>query len=100
MLEIVDIERVAPEPIIRMRVEMQIESETIDGRCEFYKTREEMKQAREKFEREHKRPDGSWIPNIDYVEFEEEVVSLDDAKEDMTVAQFEELYGVKVEDLL
>ncbi len=100
MLEIVNIERKTPAPIIRVRVEQLVESEYESEWYEFYRTEEDMEKACEDFEKAHKNPDGSWIPNINYIKFEKELVTFDEAKADMTLAQFEALYGVNVEDLL
>lgn len=100
MLEIKDIKRKEMSPICRLHIEQQIESEYYSEWYEFYLTEDDMKAGREKIEKMNKRADGSWIPNIDYMEFTEEVVTFEEAKGDMTVAQFEVLYGVEVEALI
>ena len=99
----IEITRVQPKevaPIIRVCVDEQYEHQYEESFYEFFRTEDEMKKWREDFEKSHKQPDGSWINGLDYADFEEELVTFEEAKEDMTVAQFEALYGVKVEDLL
>lgn len=88
------------EPIYQVRVEKQIAHEYTHSWFEFYRTEEDMKRGEAEIDKLHRTTEGDYIPNVDYIDFEEGQVSFEDAKEDMTVAQFEKLYGVKVEDLL
>ena len=82
--------------IYRLRIEMLVEQEYENIWYEFYHTNEELKKGRFEIESEHKRPDESWKPNIDYMEFEEEEISLEQAKKDMTVSEFEEFFGITI----
>lgn len=82
--------------IYRLRIYMLVEGEYESEWFEFYLTKDDMKKGRDTIESEHKRPDGSWIPNIDYMEFTEEEVPFSETKHDMTVAKFETLFGKQV----
>ena len=100
MIELVSVEPTVVAPLYRVRVEEQIEHEYTHSWFEFYHTEEDMKRGEEEIDKRCRTPKGDYIPNVDYIDFEEEQVSFEHAKSDMTVAQFENLYGVKVEDLL
>lgn len=82
--------------IYRLTIYKLVEGQYETEWSEFYLTKEDMKKGHDTIESEHKRPDGSWIPHIDYMQFTEEDVPFSNAKHDMTVAEFETLFGKEV----
>lgn len=81
--------------IYKLTVTKFIEYEYEEVETHFYLTEAELQQDRLAIEASNKR-DGKWIPNITSVDFDSEEIDLDDAKEEMTVAQFEKLFNTTV----
>lgn len=86
--------------IYRLRIEQIIEYEYEHVWYKFYLTEEDMKKDREQIEKSNKRPDGSWIPNITSMYFEEDETTFEDAKNEMTISQFEELFNLDIADFI
>lgn len=61
----------------------------------FYRAESEMYHDKFEIERNYKR-DGKWIPNITSVDFDFEEIDFEDAKDEMTIAQFEDLFDTVV----
>ena len=61
----------------------------------FYLTEPEMQANRMLIESRNRRG-GGWIPNITSMDFEEREIAFDVAKEEMTIAQFEELFNIDI----
>lgn len=81
--------------IYKLTIDEYIEHEFKNTTICFYRTKEEMGQDRDLYKLKHIR-DGKWIPNITSVDFTEEEINFEDAKDDMTIAQFEELFDTVV----
>ena len=81
--------------VCKLTVTKFIEYEYEEIETHFYLTKDEMEQDRLAIETSNKR-DCKWIPNITSVDFDSEEIDLDDAKEEMTVAQFEKLFNTTV----
>lgn len=83
--------------IYKLTIDEYIEYEFKNTTVCFYRTKEEMETTRDRYRLEHIR-DGKWIPNISSINFTEEEISFDDAKCDMTIDQFEDLFDIYVVD--
>ena len=55
--------------IYRLYIKTTIEYEYINEDIEFFLSEENMQQFKKEFIKQHSRPDGSWIPNINYIDF-------------------------------
>ena len=86
--------------IYRLYIKTTIEYEYINEDIEFFLSEENIQQFKKEFIKQHSRPDGSWIPNINYIDFEEDEITFEEAKFDMSVAQFEELFNVNIDKYL
>lgn len=81
--------------IYKLTVTKFIEYEYEEVETHFYRTKDDMEQDRLAIEESNKR-DGKWIPNITSVDFDFEELDFEDAKDEMTIAQFEELFDTVV----
>lgn len=81
--------------VCKLTVTKFIEYEYEEVEVRFYRTKDEMEQDRLAIETSNK-CDGKWIPNITSVDFDFEELDFDDAKDEMTIAQFEELFDTVV----
>ena len=81
--------------IYKLTIEQTIEYEYETTTVNFYLTEEEMKRDRANIEISNKK-DGKWIPNITSIYFNEEKISFEEAKNEMTIAQYEELFNTKI----
>lgn len=82
--------------IYKLTIETTIEYEYEEIKIRFYLTKEDMKKDIEKIKTRHTNKDGSWIPNISSMRFYEEEVSFEDTKDEMTIAQYEELFNTTI----
>jgi len=69
---------------------------------EWFLTEDEMKAYKEKYEKEHRRENGDYIPHITDISYYEDTMTLEEARESdtFTVNDFEELFNVDVTNLL
>jgi hypothetical protein len=81
--------------LYKMTVTQFIEHEYEIVNKYFYRTESEMQHDKFEIERIYKR-DGKWIPNITSVDFDFEEIDFEDAKDEMTIAQFEDLFDTVV----
>lgn len=81
--------------VCKLTVTKFIEYEYEQVEVHFYRTKDEMEQDRLAIEASNKR-DGKWIPNITSVDFDFEEIDFEDAKDEMTIAQFEDLFDTVV----
>lgn len=83
--------------IYKLTIDEYIEHEFKNTIICFYRTKEEMEHDHDLYKLKHTR-DGKWIPNITSVDFDFEELDFDDAKDEMTITQFEELFDTYVVD--
>ena len=83
--------------VYKLTIEETIEYEFTTKCVHFYLTKDAMKNARDTYRLDNTK-DGKWIPNISSIDFTEEEISFDDAKCDMTIDQFEDLFDTYVAD--
>lgn len=81
--------------VCKLTVTKFIEYEYEQVEVRFYRTKGEMEQDRLAIETSNKR-DGKWIPNITSIDFDFEELDFDDAKDEMTITQFEDLFDTVV----
>ena len=82
--------------LFRLKIEVMVEYEIRDCWYEFYLTQEDMNMSKEEIKKRYKRQDGSYIPNVNNIYFDERFIDWEEAKEDMTVLQFEQLFNKEV----
>lgn len=78
----------------RLGIYMQIEYEYTREETHFFKTAQEAEDFKNEYDKEHKREDGSYIPNIDFIDYDIDKVSYEEMKEEITVSQFEKMFNV------
>ena len=83
--------------VYKLTIEETIEYEHSATTICYYLTKDEVAAAIAEYKKSHTK-DGKWIPNISSVIFDEKEISFDDAKSDMTVEQFEDLFDTYVVD--
>ena len=83
--------------VCKLTVTKFIEYEYEQVEVRFYRTKDEMEQDRLSIETSNKRG-GKWIPNITSIDFDFEELDFDDAKDEMTIEQFEDLFDTYVVD--
>lgn len=83
--------------VYKLTIEETIEYEFTTKYIHFYLNEEDMKNAHDRYRLEHIR-DGKWIPNITSIDFTEEEISFEDAKSEMNIEQFEDLFDTYVVD--
>lgn len=83
--------------VYKLTIEETIEYEYSATTIGYYLTKDEVKAAIAEYKKTHTK-DGKWIPNISSVNFDEEEISFGDAKSEMTIEQFEDLFGTYVVD--
>jgi hypothetical protein len=81
--------------LYKLTVTKFIEYEYEEVETHFYRTESEMQQDCLAIEENNKR-DGKWIPNITSVDFDSEEIDFEDAKDEMTITQFEDLFDTVV----
>ncbi len=86
-----------PEKLYKLEYYVEIENEYQNRWCEFFLNKEDLEKEKERFLKKNTREDGSYIPNITMIEFEEEEVTFEQAKCDLTLFQFENLFNVVIE---
>lgn len=62
----------------------------------FFKTIEETKAFQEKYEKEHTKDDGSYIPTISSIEYYFEENDFNNLKDEMTILDYENLFNTKL----
>ena len=62
----------------------------------FFKTIEETKTFQEKYEKEHTKDDGSYIPTISSIEYYFEENDFNNLKDEMTILDYENLFNTKL----
>ena len=78
----------------RLGIYMQIEHEYTENEVHFFRTEQEAEDFKSEYDKDHKREDGSYIPNIDFIEYDINEVSYEKMKKEITVSQFEEMFNV------
>ena len=81
--------------VYKLTVSKTIEFELTITDNYYYLTEEDMNNARDRYRLENIR-DGKLIQNISSISFDEDRISFDDAKDEMTVQQLEEMFNMKV----
>ena len=81
-------------------IEKTIEYEFDKEETCFFLTPEDRANFREAYLKSHTREDGSYIPNITSMRFYEREYEFADIKDEMSVEQFENLFGVNVDILI
>ena len=78
----------------RLGIYMQIEYEYTQEETHFFRTEQEAKDFKNAYDKDHKREDGSYIPNIDFIDYDIDEVSYEQMKREITVSQFERMFNV------
>ena len=78
----------------RLGIYMQIEYEYEKEAVYFFTTKQEAEDFKNEYDEDHKREDGSYIPNIDFIEYDIDKVSYEEMKKEITVSQFEKMFNV------
>lgn len=78
----------------RLGIYMQIEYEYTEEEVHFFKTAQEAEDFKNEYDEDYKREDGSYIPNIDFIEYDIDEVSYEEMKGEITVSQFEKMFNV------
>lgn len=78
----------------RLGIYMQIEYEYTKEEVHFFKTAQEAEDFKNEYDEDHKEEDGSYIPNIDFIEYDIDKVSYEEMKKEITVSQFEKMFNV------
>ena len=86
--------------IFMLSVDVIIEHQYEDHYAYFSLSREDAEDAKAEILANYKKDDGSYIRGISSVDVDIGSISFEEAKDIMTVSQFEELYKRKVDDLL
>lgn len=63
----------------------------------FFFEQKDVDDFKEEYLKKHKRPDGRFIPNITSIDFEQELLSLNELKQVATIADIEELTGFPID---
>ena len=83
--------------VYKLTIEETIEYEYSATTIGYYLNKDEVKVAIAEYKKSHTKDD-KWIPNISSVNFDEGEISFDDAKSEMTIEQFEDLFDTYVVD--
>lgn len=83
--------------VYKLTIEETIEYEYSATTIGYYLTKDEVTEAIAEYKKSHTK-DGKWIPNVSSVNFDDKEISFDDAKCDMTIEQFENLFDTYVVD--
>ena len=83
--------------VYKLTIEETIEYEYSATTIGYYLTKDEVTAAIAEYKKSHTK-DGKWVPNISSVNFDEKKISFDDAKSEMTIEQFEDLFDTYVVD--
>lgn len=86
--------------IFMLSVDVIIEHQYEDHYAYFSLSREDAEDAKAEILANYKKNDGSYIRGISSVDVDIDSVLFEEAKDIMTVSQFEDLYKRKVDDLL
>ena len=78
----------------RLGIYMQIEYEYMENEIYFFRTAQEAEDFKNEYDGNHKRKDGSYTPNINFIEYDIDEVSYEEMKEEITVSQFEKMFNV------
>ena len=78
----------------RLGIYMQIEYEYTEEEIYFFRTAQEAENFKNEYDENHKGEDGSYIPNIDFIEYDIDEVSYEEMKKEITVSQFEKMFNV------
>lgn len=78
----------------RLGIYKQIEYEYEHEEVHFFKTKQEAENYKNEYDEYHKKEDGSYIPNIDFIDYDIDEVSYEKMKEEITVSQFERMFNV------
>lgn len=87
-----------PAKLYKLDIHIEIESEYDNTWCEVFLTEEEMNTRKAKLVAENTREDGSYVPNITYMEITPSETTFEEVKCEMTISQFEQLFGVNIKD--
>lgn len=87
-----------PAKFYKLEIHIEIENEYENNWCEFFLTEEEMNTRKAKLVAENTREDGSYVPNITYMEINQGEATFEEVKGEMTISQFEQLFGVNIKD--
>ena len=78
----------------RLGIYMQIEYEYDENEVYFFRTAKEAEDFKNEYDKDHRREDDSYVPNIDFIEYDIDEVSYEEMKEEITVSQFERMFNV------
>ena len=87
-----------PAKLYKLDIHIEIEYEFDHNWCELFLTEEEMNTKKAKLVAENTREDGTYVPNITYMEITPSETTFEEVKGEMTVYQFEQLFGVNIKD--
>lgn len=79
----------------RLGIYMQIEYEYTQEETHFFKTAQEAEDFKNEYDKNNKRG-GSYIPNIDFIEYDIDEVSYEEMKEEITVSEFERMFDIVI----
>lgn len=84
------------------RVEMDgiIEHEYEDVVYEYFLNEDLAKNRLSELKKEYIREDGSYLPNYTYITFSMDEISIEEFKEEATIADFEKLFGCELTDFI
>ena len=77
----------------RLGIYTQIEYEYEQEEVYFFRTKQEAEDFKNEYDEDHKREDGSYIPNIDFIEYDIDEISYEEMKREITVSQFEKMFN-------
>lgn len=78
----------------RLGIHKQIEYECTKEEVHFFKTAQEAEDFKNEYDEDHKKEDGTYIPNIDFIEYDIDEIFYERMKEEITVSQFERMFNV------
>lgn len=78
----------------RLGIHMQIEYEYEKDEVYFFRTLQEAENFKNEYDKINRGEDGSYIPNIDFIEYNIDEVPYERLKSEITVSQFEEMFNV------
>lgn len=77
----------------RLGIYTQIEYEYEQEEVYFFRTKQEAEDFKNEYDEDHKREDGSYIPNIDFIEYDIDEISYEEMKREIPVSQFEKMFN-------
>ena len=80
----------------RLGIYMQIEYEYTMEEVHFFKTVQELENFKNNYDKNHRKENGSYIPNIDFIEYDIDKVSYEEMKREITVSDFEKMFNVRL----